>query len=160
MATRKQLPPFYVDDDLRDQLRELGPTVTMPRATLLFQRGDAPNGLYLLTSGKVRLSAGASTLRRICQAGCLLGLPATVRNRPYSLTAECIDECECIRISHDAFTRYLREHPAFCLRVVELLASELGNLRSRFAEEAESASRRLAPIRRGAAAASRSVSTS
>lgn len=135
------LPPFQLDGELSMQLSRLGAPVSSKKGTLLFRRGDSPNGAYLLMRGEVKLSAGAGTaeLRRSCQPGCLLGLPATVRNQSYSLTAECLADCECVRVSHEGLIAMLGANKEFCLNVVEILANEVGELRSRLPERASSA---------------------
>ena len=132
------LAPFQLDALLAMQFSSLEKTGSAKRGTFLFGRGDSPKGVFLLLSGKVALSAGdpATQLRRSCLPGCLLGLPATIRNRPYSLTAECLEDCQYVRFSHDALMNLLRSNPEFCMRVVEVLANEVGDLRGRIPEQA------------------------
>jgi CRP-like cAMP-binding protein len=132
------LPPFQLDVAICEQLRSLKETEFAAQGTFLFQRGDEPNGAFLLLRGKVALSTGDHTakLRRSCLPGCLLGLPATVRNRPYSLTAECLEDCEYVQVSHADLISLLESNRRFCMHVVEVLAHEVGELRSRMPEEA------------------------
>ncbi len=140
MSFSRQLPPFQLDSGLRAQLSRVGRTVYRSKGTLLFRRGDLPKGVFILVSGKVTLSTGgAATSHNLCLPGCLLGLPATVGNRSYSLTAKCADDCECIRVSHEEFTALLSADPAFCLRIVEILADEVGEMCSRLPMEARKA---------------------
>ena len=135
--------PFQLDDAICEQLRSLKKTGFARKGTFLFCRGDAPMGAFLLLHGKVALSTGDETakLRRSCLPGCLLGLPATVRNRPYSLTAECLEDCEYVQVSHADLTALLESNRKFCMHVVEVLAQEVGELRSRMPEEASRFSR-------------------
>ena len=140
MSFSRQLPPFQLDAGLRAQLSRVGTAVLKGKGTWLFRRGDSPKGVFLLVTGKVTLSAGgAATVHHPCLPGRLLGLPATVRNRSYGLTAICTEDCECIRVSHEEFTALLCANPALCLRVVELLANEVRELRSRLPAEARKA---------------------
>ncbi len=131
------LPPFQVDDELRKRLSRVGKPIFAKKGSILFRRGDSLKGAYLLIRGEVSLCAGEPTsrLRRSCVPGCLLGLPATVRNRPYSLTAECIADCECVEIPRDTLMSILGSNPEFCMHVVEILATEVGELRSRLQQE-------------------------
>ena len=140
MVAGRSLSPFQLDAGLRAQLSRVGKAVFKCKGTWLFRRGDSPKGVFLLVSGKVTLSAGgAATVHHPCLPGCLLGLPATVGNRSYGLTAKCAEDCECIRVSHEEFTALLCANPAFCLRVVEILANEVRELRSRLPVEARKA---------------------
>lgn len=150
MRTIRPQGAFQVNETLSSELRGLGDSVSVGAHEFLFRRGDNPDGVFLLTSGRVKLSAGPRTspLTRECLPGALLGLPATLRNRPYSLTAQSTAPCECVRITHSALVEYLRTHPEFCLQVVEVLAQEVGTLRSQLPEEAFRASTRTAPLRK------------
>ena len=138
MSGTQLLPPFQLDDELRAELIGLQEKVFSKKGTLLFRRGDSPKGAFLLIRGEVSLSPGAPSghLRRSCVPGCLLGLPATVRNRPYSLTAECLEDCEYVPIPRDVLLSVLGSNQAFCMHVVEILATEVGELRSRLQQEA------------------------
>ena len=137
MSESRQFPPFQVDDELGIQLSSLGKAVFAKKGTVLFRSGDLPLGAFLLIRGKVSLSAGGpgGRLRRSCVPGCLLGLPATVRNKPYSLTAECLEDCEYVPIPREVLLSVLGSNQAFCMHVVEILASEVGSLRNRLQQE-------------------------
>ena len=125
--------PFHVDGELRSKLANLGKQASYTAGTVLFREGDALKGVYLLVSGKAHLTAGegSNALCRMCGPGCLLGLPATMRNRPYSLNAECIDDCQCVYIPPKAFTEFLRSSPVYCMEVLQLLANEIVDLRAK-----------------------------
>ncbi len=140
MVAGRSLSPFQLDGELRTRFRKVGKPVFTGKGTYLFRSGDSPGGVFLLVSGKVALSAGgAAKTHNPCLPGSLLGLPATVRNRSYSLTAQCLEDCECIRVSAEDFTALLCANPTLCFHVVELLANEVGELRSRLPEEARKA---------------------
>ena len=143
MSESRHFPPFHVDDELGIQLSSHGKAEFAKKGTVLFRRGDLPKGAFLLIRGEVSLSAGApgGSLRRSCVPGCLLGLPATVGNRPYSLTAECLEDCEYVPIPRDVLLSVLGGDPTFCMHVVEILATEVGALRSRLQQEANKAVR-------------------
>ena len=130
--------PFQVDDELGIQLSSIGKAMFAKKGTKLFHCGDSPKGAFLLIRGEVLLTAGApgARLRRSCVPGCLLGLPATVRNRPYSLTAECLEDCEYVPVPREVLLSVLGSNPAFCMHVVEILATEVGDLRGRLQHEA------------------------
>jgi CRP-like cAMP-binding protein len=128
--------PFQLDAELWEKLKGLEEKGFAREGAFLFRQGDSPKGAFLLLRGSVALSTGDHLLCRNCLPGCLLGLPATVRNKPYSLTAECLEDCEYVRISHEALVSLLESNPQFCMRVVEVLANEVGELRNRMPEHA------------------------
>jgi CRP-like cAMP-binding protein len=133
---QSHLPPFQLEAGVWEQLSGLDDHEFAAEGMILFRQGDLPKGAYLLLRGRVALSTGDHMLSRSCLPGCVLGLPATVRNKPYSLTAECMEACEYVRIPHEVLVSLLQSNPEFCLRLVELLANEVGELRSRMPEQA------------------------
>lgn len=130
--------PFQLDGELSKQLSGLKEAGFACKGTFLFRLGDAPKGAFLLLRGKVALSPAeqSAKLRRNCLPGCILGLPATIRNQPYDLTAECLEDCEYVRVSHQALISLLESNRKFSMHVVEVLANEVGQLRSHMPEEA------------------------
>jgi CRP-like cAMP-binding protein len=125
--------PFFVDGELRTNIASLGKQVRYKAGTVLFRQGDALKGVYLLVNGTAHLTAGegSAALRRVCGPGSLLGLPATMRNRPYSLSAECVDDCQCVHIAPKVFTVFLASSPAFCMEILQVLAEEIVDLRGK-----------------------------
>lgn len=123
--------PFLANAELRDQLIAVGTPVTASRNEVLFKRGDAGRGVYVVVEGKVLLTAGEGPMavHRVCRAGCILGLPATMREKPYSLTAECMQASTLALVSGADFHALLRSNPMFALQVVNMLADEVGTLR-------------------------------
>ena len=77
------------------------------RGAVLFAEGQLPSGLYVLRSGRVKISISSSEGRililRLGQAPELLGLNAVVRNIPYDVTVETIEPCRTDFISRADF---------------------------------------------------------
>ena len=96
-----------------------------PKGATLFVEGQASRGVFILCSGRVKLSTssadGKSLIVRIAEQGEVLGLPATVTTKPYELTAEVIEPAQANFISHDDFLSFLREHGEAALRVAQQL---------------------------------------
>src|SRR3954470_6079758 len=86
------VPAFQASPEICAELQRIGKPLDVKSNTLLFQRGEQNRGLYVVTAGRFALSSGDDpvTVTRIAEKGCLLGLPATVRDAPYSLTAEAV----------------------------------------------------------------------
>jgi CRP/FNR family transcriptional regulator, cyclic AMP receptor protein len=96
-----------------------------PKGATLFVEGQSPRGVFILCSGRVKLSTssadGRSLILRISESGEVLGLPATVTGKPYELTADVIEPSQANFISREDFLRFLREHGEAALRVAQQL---------------------------------------
>jgi CRP/FNR family transcriptional regulator len=96
-----------------------------PKGATLFVEGQSPRGVFVLCSGKVKLSTssadGRSLILRISEPGEVLGLPATVTGKPYELTADVIEPTQANFISRADFLLFLREHGEAALRVAQQL---------------------------------------
>jgi CRP/FNR family transcriptional regulator, cyclic AMP receptor protein len=96
-----------------------------PKGATLFVEGQLPRGVFVLCSGKVKLSTssadGRSLILRISEPGEVLGLPATVTGKPYELTADVIEPTQANFISRPDLLNFLREHGEAALRVAQQL---------------------------------------
>jgi CRP/FNR family cyclic AMP-dependent transcriptional regulator len=96
-----------------------------PKGATLFVEGQSPRGVFILCSGRAKLSTssadGKTLILRISEPGEVLGLPATVTGKPYELTAEVIEAAQANFISREDFLRFLREHGEAALRVAQQL---------------------------------------
>ena len=92
-------------------LEALKYTTLYPRGALLFVEGQAPRGVYILCSGRVKLSATSSDARviitRIARAGEVLGLSATLSGGPYEVTAETLEPSQVNFVRAADFKRFL-----------------------------------------------------
>jgi len=106
-------------------LAKITSAAAYPKGATLFVEGQSPRGVFILCSGKVKLSTtsadGRSLILRIAETGEVLGLPATVTGKPYELTADVIEPTQANFISRDEFLRFLREHGEAALRVAQQL---------------------------------------
>jgi len=122
---------FEAPSDVCALLQSSGTPETIPAKTILFSAGGSPQGVFLVLRGRVVLSAGDdhSPLRRIAAKGSLLGLPSTVSDQPYSLTAEALTKLEVCRIPPQQFRRMLASDPVLGMAVVNILSNEVSALR-------------------------------
>jgi len=97
-----------------------------PQGAVLFVEGQAPRGVYMICSGRVKLSTtsrdGKTLILRIAQAGEVLGLHATVSGKPYELTGETLQPCQLDFIRREDFLRFLQRHADACLNAAEHLS--------------------------------------
>ncbi len=108
------------------KLNEIKSTAIYPKSALLFSEGQQPRGVFVLCTGKVKLSAssvgGKTVITKISEAGDVLGLNSAISNRPYEVTAEMIEPGQANFIAQDALLQFLREHGEVALRVAEQLS--------------------------------------
>src|SRR5258708_38237508 len=108
------------------RLNEIKSTAVYPKSTMLFIEGQQPRGVFVLCAGKAKLSTSASDgktiITKISEAGDVLGLNATISNRPYEVTAEMIEPGQANFIDRDALLQFLRQHGEVALRVAEQLS--------------------------------------
>jgi CRP/FNR family transcriptional regulator len=97
-----------------------------PQGAVLFVEGQAPRGVYIVCSGRVKLSTtsrdGKTLILRIAHAGEVLGLHATVSGKPYELTAETLQPCQLDFVRRDDFLRFLQNHGDACLHAAQHLS--------------------------------------
>ena len=120
-------------DTIIKQLESVGIDVKKQRGTFLFRRNDQVTGAFLIAKGKVRL--GLENVRRGLPwrelgPGSLLGLPATLSDASYSLTAEVIEDSEFFFISAATLKDLLRQQPQLCFDVMHILTEELMETRA------------------------------
>ena len=96
----------------------------------LFCQGDEPAGVYIVLGGRVRLTirnpaTQAITFDRPAEPGSLLGLPAVFGDRPYSMTAEVVEDAELGFIERKRFLALMQEDGQLCMRCLQLLSDEV-----------------------------------
>jgi CRP/FNR family transcriptional regulator len=100
---------------------------TYPKGAILFVEGQEPRGVFVVCSGRVKLSAGSNKgkalILRIVEPGEVVGLPGTISGKPYEATAEALDPIQASFIPRDSFLQFLREHAEAAVRVAEILSN-------------------------------------
>lgn len=96
-----------------------------PEGATLFVEGQSPRGVFILCSGRVKLSTssadGRTLILRIADPGEVLGLPANTTGKPYELTADVIEPTQANFIARQDFLNFLRDHGEAALRVAQQL---------------------------------------
>jgi len=107
-------------------LNEIKATALYPKSAMLFVEGQEPRGVFVLCSGKAKLSTssrkGKTVITAMAGSGDVLGLSATISNHPYEVTAEMIEPGQANFISQSALLKFLKEHGEVTLRVAEQLS--------------------------------------
>ena len=108
------------------KLDRIKSTAVYPKSAMLFIEGQQPRGVFVLCAGKVKLSTssreGKTIITKLSEAGDVLGLNASISNRPYEVTAEMVEAGQANFIARDAFLQFLREHGEVAVRVAEQLS--------------------------------------
>lgn len=108
------------------KLNDIRSAAVYPKSAMLFIEGQQPRGVFVLCTGKAKLSTssaeGKTVITKIADAGDVLGLSAVISNRPYEVTAEMIEPGQANFITRDALLQFLRENGEVAVRVAEQLS--------------------------------------
>jgi CRP/FNR family transcriptional regulator, cyclic AMP receptor protein len=121
---------YTAPPDLHSALEQHCEKVRKPRTTVLFRRGQKAFGMFLVLSGTVRLDFGvdgSAALASTYGVGALVGLPATLTGRDYSMTATVTDDAELGFLTTQALDTLLRNHPEFCQQLLTILSVKIAH---------------------------------
>lgn len=127
---------FKADDQLQSIILRHSETMHAKPGTTLFREGEKVRGMFLIVSGKVDLllhSAGLVSLQRHATPGCLLGVPASINQQPYSLTAKVREAAELRFVSTQELAKLMKSEPTLTMQLVTMLSEEVRELRKVFA---------------------------
>ncbi len=100
---------------------------TYRKGSLLFHQGQPADGVYVLRTGSARLLlAGVGGAEfQTAGPGCLLGLPAAIRNDLHDFSAELLENSQVGFISREDLLAHLRQDRDLCFCMVQLLGAEV-----------------------------------
>src|SRR5690348_7173847 len=85
----------YLPSNAPQAFDKLRHAAVVPRGTRLFVEGCAPDKVFLLCDGRVKLTirscAGLDVMQRMALPGEMLGLTAALSERPYDVSAEVVE---------------------------------------------------------------------
>lgn len=119
---------FLADPELAHEIEKRSKPCSAIGDGVLFRQGDLPIALYLVKSGEVALAMESGGRMVMCVragAGSLVGLPAVVGNKPYSMTAAPCAGAEIREISNLEFNDLIRSTPMLAMKVLQVLAAEV-----------------------------------
>lgn len=100
----------------------------MPSGALLFVEGQTPRGIYIICSGKVRLSTtskeGKVLILKQAEAGDVLGLSAAVSGTNYEMTAETCTPCQLNFIGRQDLMNLLQNQSEVGVHAAQSLSRE------------------------------------
>ena len=126
----RSVPLFAsLDDDAARDLRNLLSEKTVPQNTRLFRQGDTGDAMYLIESGRVRISLRDAdkqevTLAELAQ-GDFFGEMSIIDGRQRSADAQVIENARLAVLSREAFLTFVRKKPDVALEMLSALTDRL-----------------------------------
>ncbi|HEX2270601.1 MAG TPA: DUF1003 domain-containing protein [Pyrinomonadaceae bacterium] len=151
----RSVPLFgSLDDDAATELRNLLTEKVVPQNTRLFSQGEKGDSMYLIESGRVRISIRDDdkqelTLAELAQ-GDFFGEMAIIDGRQRSADARVLEDARLAILSRDDFLRFVRTKPDVALEMLSALTDRLRRtdelLRSRVTRNANEEERARATL--------------
>ena len=108
------------------ELDEISYPTTFCRDAILFVEGQEPRGVFIVCTGRVKLSTssaeGKSIIVRVAEPGELVGLPGAISGEPYELTAEALEPVQANFIPREGFLHFLRQRGEAAVRIAQILS--------------------------------------
>ncbi|HEU5459946.1 MAG TPA: DUF1003 domain-containing protein [Pyrinomonadaceae bacterium] len=126
----RSVPLFAsLDDEAAAELRNLLSDKIVPQNTRLFRQGDIGDGMYLIESGRVRISIQDDdqqelTLAELAQ-GDFFGEMSIIDGRQRSADANVVEDARLAVLSRDAFLAFVRTNPDVALEMLSALTDRL-----------------------------------
>lgn len=126
----RSVPLFAsLDDEAAKDLRNLLSDKVVPQNTRLFRQGDKGDAMYLIESGRVRISLRDDdkqevTLAELAQ-GDFFGEMAIIDGRQRSADAHVVEDARLAILSRDAFLSFVRTNPDVALEMLSALTDRL-----------------------------------
>ena len=126
----RSVPLFAsLDDEAASNLRDLLSDKIVPQNTRLFRQGDTGDAMYLIESGRVRISIHDHdkqelTLAELAQ-GDFFGEMSIIDGRQRSADARVIEDARLAILSRDAFLGFVRTNPDVALKMLSALTDRL-----------------------------------
>lgn len=106
-------------------------TQFFPAGAIVLGVGETPKGIFVIRTGKVRLSmlgrGSGGPAHRVASRGEILGLSAMVSGKPCEVTSQTQTPAELIFIPRNAIIRLMDEDADFAFRVLQYLCNDLGD---------------------------------
>jgi CRP/FNR family cyclic AMP-dependent transcriptional regulator len=126
----RSVPLFAsLDDDAARELRSLLSDKRVPQNTRLFRQGDKGDAMYLIESGRVRISIRDEEEQEVVLAelaqGDFFGEMSIIDGRQRSADAKVIDDAQLAILSREAFISFVRSNSDVALEMLSALTDRL-----------------------------------
>lgn len=120
-----------------DELARIVAIKTFRPGAVIFETGDPPDGLYIVSSGRVRTFVRLENHQErelsVWGPGDYFGEVALMGGSPRTAGAQCLEQSTLILLDKEHFERLTNDHPDFSRRfvreVLKLLAEERGMIK-------------------------------
>src|SRR6185295_10374547 len=145
LESLRSVPLFAsLDDSAATELRNLLSDRIVPRNTRLFRQGDTGDAMYLIESGRVRISIRDEEEQEVILAelaqGDFFGEMSIIDGRQRSADAKVIEDAQLAILSREAFLSFVRNNSDVALEMLSALTDRLRRtdelLRSRVSRNA------------------------
>jgi CRP/FNR family cyclic AMP-dependent transcriptional regulator len=110
------------------QFEAIAPELTRARGEALFVEGETPRCVFVICSGRVKLSVtsreGRTAILRIAGPGEVLGISAAMSGTSHETTAEAVELCRVKAIRVSDFLRFLQNYPEASAEATSCLLRE------------------------------------
>src|SRR5271170_8160646 len=117
-----------LDDAAFEAFDQIGSHMNLPSRSIVFEESQTANGVYVVCSGQLKLSAmskdGRTMILRIAGPGDVLGLSATLSDVPYEVTAETLEPTQLKHVRRAAFLQFLDAHAEVGQKAAKTIAKE------------------------------------
>jgi CRP/FNR family transcriptional regulator len=103
-------------------------TGVYPKGSLLFVEGEQPRGVFIICSGRVKLTTssteGKTLIVKIAEQGEVLGASATILGKSYEVSAETIEPAQVNFIKREDFLKFLNTSSEACMHTAQQLSEK------------------------------------
>ena len=103
-----------MDQEVLKEIDKIMIKKSCAEGTVLFQRGESANNLYILREGSIELAIGDNghVTHVVKSPGEAFGWSSLVNHHVYTASAVCSSPTELIRIQSEELNRIFQKHPA------------------------------------------------
>ena len=128
--TLRAVPLFAsLDEASLAELRGLVKMGSLPLGTVLFQKGDAGDAMYLIEDGRVRIyildAEGDEVTLAEFGRGEFFGEMALIDGKPRTAHARVVDAARLAALGRADFLRYVNRHPEVALAMLSVISERL-----------------------------------
>ncbi len=123
---------FFADADanILDQLAGVGSELQLVRGDILFEEGDPPDALYVVTRGRIAIAIANPIDRResvvaLMEPGDLFGDLGMLDDRPRSAMARALEPSGVLAVPYEPVLKMFDQQPRLLWNVTRMLAQRL-----------------------------------
>ena len=125
---QSNLPFARLKDEALAHFEAIAPEVSRSRGEALCVEGETPRCVFLICSGRIKLSVssreGRTAILRIAGPGEILGISAAMSGSAHETTAEAVELCRVKAIRVSDFLRLLQKYPEASAEATSCLLRE------------------------------------